>query len=127
LRSNVAAGARPVVDDDGGAQRRAELLPDQSRQDVGGAAGREWNDVRDGSVRPFILRSRRQREGAKCERGQRRGNNGTAYKLHVSLLQKVNIKHSPWLGVANWVFSECLQHRPAVWSAIQIIRSPAQG
>jgi len=46
LEPTLAAGAALVVDDDGLAQHGAELLRDQARQHVGGAAGRERHDVR---------------------------------------------------------------------------------
>ncbi|KAG1484022.1 hypothetical protein G6F54_013487 [Rhizopus delemar] len=66
--ADIAARARLVLDHDGLAPRRPQVLGDGAREDVGGAAGRKRHDQGDRSRRP-CLRGRRR---AQRQRGGRR-------------------------------------------------------
>ena len=59
--AEVAAGAGLVLDDEGLAERLAELRREGAREDVGRPAGRERHDDADRLVRPRALRARPRR------------------------------------------------------------------
>ena len=72
--AEVAAGTRLVVDDEGLAERLAELRRERARQDVGGAAGRERHDDADRLRGPGA--GRRRRRLRKQRRRDQRGRCG---------------------------------------------------
>ena len=78
LGADIAAGAGAVVDDDRLAKVLADELPQHARQDVGGAAGRERDDDRDGLGGEGLGLRRQRRQGQQAE-GRRSGEGeGTA-------------------------------------------------
>jgi len=61
--TDAPAAAAAVIDDDVLAERRSEFLPDDAREYVGRAAGREWYDDADWFVGiGGVTASRRERE-----------------------------------------------------------------
>ena len=67
LGTEVAAGARAVLDDHGLAPLRAELLGQQARQSVAAAAGLERDDDADGRS-GVVLGVKRDREGEETQK-----------------------------------------------------------
>ena len=76
--ADAAGGAGAVVHDDRTAERGGELVADQARQRIAGAAGREREHDPDG----LVLRLRERRRG---EHGGKSRETGTAADLHRCL------------------------------------------
>ena len=71
LGADIAAGARPVLDDEWLAEPLRQPLADQARDDVGAAAGGKADDdahrPRRIGLRPRDARDGRQRGSARCQ------------------------------------------------------------
>jgi hypothetical protein len=74
LGADRAAGARPVVNDEGLAEPLRQPLTDQTRENVEGAAGREANDDMD---RPISL-------GVSGRTGSRSGARSAAFRYQLA-------------------------------------------
>src|SRR5690242_10395984 len=95
-------GARLVVDDDRRLERFAKRLREDSRGDVAGAAGCEWNDDADG---PAGDRPRRLRTGAACGGSDACAEDGASSQLHEAISPRFReLYEAPLRGSRRFFF-----------------------
>ena len=82
LRGEIAAGARPVLHDEGLAEPLGQPLPYKARQDVGRAAGAEADDQAHWPGR-ISLRASNSRRGRQHGGARRQREKASARKFHV--------------------------------------------
>src|SRR5579864_8862817 len=103
LGTDAAAGAATIVDDDLLLESLAQELRERSRDNVGGSAGRKWNDEANRLVR-ISIRNRERQPCCAREQQQRRWQELAEYRQPLfrhQVLLVVNDAHSLCNGTAS--------------------------